>query len=109
MRVDTGAIVPDDELGGSVPALGLDGDRSSLWSVRERIVNQDTHDLCDPIGVGLGRCGTVAVDLDRGPVAVGRRPELLRDPSRKLNQVDPLGVELEYVSVELREVQEVGG
>ena len=42
-------------------------------------------------------------------MALGGRPELLSDPSRELTQVDPLGIDLEYVGVELREIQEVSG
>ena len=53
--------------------------------------------------------GPVAVDLDRGAVALGRRAELLRDPPGELTQVDAVGVELEHVGVQLREVEEVGG
>ena len=42
-------------------------------------------------------------------MALGRRPELARHPARELAEVDPLGVELDRVGVELREVEEVGG
>ena len=109
LRVDTGAVIGDHQARGPVPAPSLDRDGGSLRRVRERIVDQDTHDLRHPIGVGQGHCDTVAVDVDWGPVTLGGRPELLRGPPREVAQVDPLGVDLERVGVELREVQQVGG
>ena len=95
-----------------VPSAGvcvLDRDRGSLRRVRERVVDQDTHDLRDPVRVGAG--GTAApsaVELELGAVAGRPSARTRRHSARQLAEVDPLAAHLDRVGVELREVEQVG-
>jgi hypothetical protein len=75
--------------------------------VGERIVDQDTEDLPDPIGVGDRRRLAAAPDLELRPVGAGRRPELRAHLARQLLQVDARRTQLDLVRVEPREVEKV--
>ena len=78
-----------------------DRDRGSLRGVGERIVDQDTQDLRDPIRVGLGGHGLVGGDLDRRPAGPGGGLELGGDArARGAPSVDALAPDLDRVGVE---------
>ena len=113
--VDARAVIGDDQAHGAVwvhrvcGCLGPYLDRRSLRRVSENVVDEDTHDLRDPVRVGdRGRTGAVG-DRDLGPVSIGRRPELGGDPSRHVGEPNRLAPHLDRVGVELGEVEEVDG
>ena len=108
-RVDSGPVVGDDEAGRAVLDLSPYRDRCSLRRVRESVVDEDTHDLSDPVRVGARGRGDPGADLDRGVVAPGGGAELLGHPPGDVGELDPLAADLDRVGVELREVEQVDG
>ena len=78
--------------------------------MRQRIVDQDTHDLGHPLGVaiGLDRAARQA-QLEVRVVLGERRRELRRDRAGEVSDVGRLGAQLERAGLELRQVEKLQG
>ena len=99
----------DDKARRPVLPLRCDRDRGSLRRVRQRVVEQDTHDLRHPVGVGHRLAAPSPWSSIGERVALGRRPELVRHPAARPRPGRPARSHLDRVGVELGEVEEIGG
>ena len=109
VRVDSGSVVSDGHLDGAAALLCRDGDRGSLRGVGQRVVNEDTKDLRQPIGVGGGDGVSQTLDRQLRAMSLDHRAELGRHALGQPSRVDAVGSKLKRVGVQLREVEEVGG
>ena len=96
------------ERGGSIAAVCPHGDVGALRRVAKGVVEQDTHDLGNALGVAV-RVRTAIGQLRAEPAAVlgQRRGELAGDRARQLRQVDGLASQLDRAGVQARQVEQV--